>query len=261
MPYLSRITVYPIKSLDGVDLPQGEITTGGALKHDRQFALFDPKGKYVNGKNNNVIQKVRSTFDLKANTVTLIPFNDVPPATFHLDRDREWMGLWLGSYLQVRAKVEVRENQTHGFPDDTKASGPTIVSQSSLEQASSWFQGLDSQEMGRRMRANLEITTDTAFWEDCLFGKRNAPREFAIGNVKFWGTNPCSRCIVPTRNSLTGEVNPKFQGTFSRQRRRTLTEGVDRSPFSHFYKFTVNTIIPASESGKVLHLGDEIKLL
>lgn len=259
MAYLSRITVYPIKSFDGVDVTQGEITTGGALKHDRRFALFDPKGKYINGKNNAAIHRLRSTFDLDAETIALTHPDTLTSASFRLDQDIPALTAWLSNYFQTSAQLQ--ENLTHGFPDDPKANGPTIVSQASLDIVSQWFPGLDRPEIARRMRANLEISDAAAFWEDCLFTAKDLLREFAIGDVRFLGTNPCSRCIVPTRNSLTGEAYPEFQKIFSQQRKSTLAEGVERSPFSHFYKFTVNTIIPASESGKVLNLGDEIKLL
>ena len=259
MPYLSRITVYPIKSLDGVDLTQGEITSGGALRHDRRFAIFDSQGKFINGKNNAAIHRLRSTFDLAASTITLTLPDTLERTTFNLDRELPSLAAWLGNYFQTPAQVQ--ENSSHGFPDDTNASGPTVVSQASLEEVSNWFPGLDSSEIGRRMRANLEITDAEAFWEDHLFGIKDAPREFTIGSVKFLGTNPCSRCVVPTRDSQTGEVYPQFAKVFSEQRRETLGSGVERSPFNHFYRFTVNTIIPATESGKVLHLGDEIKLL
>lgn len=259
MPYLSRITVYPIKSLDGVDVTQGEITTGGALKHDRRFAIFDPKGKYINGKNNAAIHKLRSTFDLDADTITLTQPDTLESISFSLDTDIPALTAWLSNYFQTSAQLQ--ENPTHGFPDDPKAGGPTIVSQASLDSVSQWFPELDRPEVARRMRANLEITDAAAFWEDGLFGAKNLPREFAIRDVKFLGTNPCSRCIVPTRDSQTGEAYPQFQKIFTEQRKSTLMEGVERSQFNHFYRFTVNTIIPASESGKVLHLGDEIKLL
>ncbi len=259
MPYLSRITVYPIKSLDGVDVTQGEITTGGSLKHDRRFAIFDPKGKYINGKNNATIHKLRSTFDLNADTITLTQPDSIEPISFSLDTDIPALTTWLSNYFQISTQLQA--NLTHGFPDDPKAGGPTIVSQASLDRVSQWFPKLDRLEIARRMRANLEITDAAAFWEDCLFAAKGVLREFEIGDVKFLGTNPCSRCIVPTRDSQTGETYPEFQKIFSQQRKSTLANGVERSQFNHFYRFTVNTIIPASESGKVLHLGDEIKLL
>ena len=259
MPYLSKITVYPIKSLDGVDISQAEITTGGALKNDRRFAIFDTQGDYINGKNNVAIHRLRSTFDLDADTITLTQPDTLESAKFNFQTEIPGLTTWLSNYFQTPA--ELQENLSHGFPDDPKASGPTVVSEASLEQASKWFPKLDSSEMGRRMRANLEITEAAAFWEDCLFGAKDAPREFAIGKVKLLGTNPCARCIVPTRDSQTGEVYPQFPKIFSEQRQKTLIAGVERSPFNHFYRFTVNTFIPATESGKVLHLGDEIKLL
>lgn len=261
MRYLSRITIYPIKSLDGVDVTTAEITPGGALQHDRRFAIFDPQGKHINGKNNAAVHRLRSTFDLVANTITLTAPEIPEPTSFDLEHDLPALTAWLSTYFQTSAQIQ--ENPTHGFPDDIKANGPTLFSQSSLKAVSEWFPDLDSPEIARRMRANLEITdTDPAspFWEDCLFGKKDSPKEFLIGDVKFLGAYPCSRCIVPTRDSQTGEAYPQFQKIFSQRRQETLTEGVERSPFNHFYRFTVNTIIPVTESGKILHLGDEIKL-
>jgi uncharacterized protein YcbX len=52
MPYLAGIFIYPIKSLDRIAVTQATILKSGALKHDREFALFDEQGRFVNGKRN-----------------------------------------------------------------------------------------------------------------------------------------------------------------------------------------------------------------
>ena len=49
-PRLARITIYPIKSLDGLDLPSARLTAGAGLTHDRQFAIGDAGGEFVNAK-------------------------------------------------------------------------------------------------------------------------------------------------------------------------------------------------------------------
>ncbi|MEM6717641.1 MAG: MOSC N-terminal beta barrel domain-containing protein, partial [Cyanobacteria bacterium P01_C01_bin.147] len=61
-PYLTRIDLYPIKSLDGVTVKTGWLLESGALQHDRAFALFDQAGKFVNGKRFVSIHQVRSRF-------------------------------------------------------------------------------------------------------------------------------------------------------------------------------------------------------
>ena len=38
---LSRIAIFPIKSLDALNLESIEILASGALKGDREFAIFD----------------------------------------------------------------------------------------------------------------------------------------------------------------------------------------------------------------------------
>lgn len=45
MPILSRIRVYPIKALDGVELDSVSVRGDGWIAYDRQYALFDEDGE------------------------------------------------------------------------------------------------------------------------------------------------------------------------------------------------------------------------
>ena len=58
--------------------------------------------------------------------------------------------------------------------------------------------------MRMRFRANLEIGEVPAFWEDRLYGESGTTVRFTVGAVCLEGTNPCQRCVVPTRDPLTG---------------------------------------------------------
>ena len=71
MPKLTHITVFPIKSLDGLDLTSSELLSGGALRHDRRWALVDAEGSIVNGGKCQAIHKIRATFDKPCQQVTL----------------------------------------------------------------------------------------------------------------------------------------------------------------------------------------------
>ena len=70
-PILSHILIFPIKSLDGIAVQQARVLPGGALEHDREFAIVDTQGNYVNGKRTAKIHQLRSQFDLSQRRVTL----------------------------------------------------------------------------------------------------------------------------------------------------------------------------------------------
>jgi len=93
-----------------------------------------------------------------------------------------------------------------------------------------------------------------------LFGPPGERVTFGIGNVRFLGNNPCQRCVVPSRDSQTGETTPKFQADFAKQREETLPAFVSRGRFSHFYRAAVNTIVSESETGIWLRVCDTVNL-
>jgi uncharacterized protein YcbX len=254
MANLSKILVFPIKSLDPISLNEVAITSGGALTGDREFAIFDQNGQYINGKRHPQIH----LYDLGDRLVSLQIQNQSEVFTFHLDQQRESLINWLSEFFGK--PVELRQNVTNGFPDDPNAWGATVVSEASLKTVQSWYahSQIDLEQVRHRFRTNLEIADTEPFWEDRLFAKSGETVPFKIGNVQFFGTNPCQRCPVPTRDPFTGEVYPEFQKTFTRLREANLPNNVERSRFNHFYRFALNTRIPLTEAGKVLRLGDAV---
>jgi uncharacterized protein len=264
---LDRIDLFPIKSLDGVAVESVTILPSGALQGDREFAIIDADQKIVNAKRTGAIQRLRSTFNLADRTISIGLQPGLPdawlqpglqpglqPTTFHLDGDRQPLEQWLSDYFGF--PVTLIQNTETGFPDDLASPGPTIVAAASLEAVSQWYPGTDAAEMRRRFRTNLELGGVAAFWEDQLFDQAAIPRLFTIGPVQFEGINPCQRCIVPTRNSLTADTTAQFQKTFLAARAASLPIAVNRDRFNHFYKLAVNTRIPPSEAGKRLNLAE-----
>lgn len=256
MAILSSIWIYPIKSLDGVSVSQAKILPGGSLAQDREFALVDDQGNWVNGKRTAAIQQIRAGFDLEARTVTL-SVGDSAPETFHLDGDRPRLESWFSDFFGY--PVFLQQNLHMGFPDDTNASGPTVVSVATLEAIATWFPGMTLAEARRRFRANLEIGDVPAFWEDQLLAEPGQTVPFQIGELSLLGSHPCQRCVVPTRDSQTGDRTPDFQKQFAAQRQATLSKTVNTEWFNHFYKLTLNTLVALTESGKVLKVGDLVR--
>ncbi|NJM17670.1 MAG: MOSC domain-containing protein [Richelia sp. SM1_7_0] len=259
MPYLSKICIYPIKSLDGVEVTQALVLQSGALQHDRQYAIIDAQGKFVNAKRYAKIHLLRSKFDLESQIVSLkIPDSDTEE-TFNLEREIPQLEACLSDFFGFDIKLQ--KNLVTGFPDDTVSPGPTIVSTATLREVACWYSDLNEDDIRRRMRTTLEIDGVPAFWEDKLFSESDNVVNFKVANLQFVGVNPCQRCVVPTRDAVTGEVNSDFQKIFINKRRETLPEWVDKSCFNHFYKLTVNTRLVSNFENQIIQVGDEVNLL
>lgn len=258
-PFLAGIFIYPIKSLDGVAVTGATVLESGALEHDREFAIVDEKGNFVNGKRNAKVHLLRSSFEPDFKTISLQIQGTDQKFAFHLDKERTALETWLSDYFGFPAKLV--QNCVTGFPDDTNASGPTIISTATLEIVASWFPSLSVDEMRHRLRANLEIGEVPPFWEDRLFAQADSSVQFQIGEVIFEGINPCQRCVVLTRDAITAQAYPNFQKQFVAKRKETLPSWVETTRFNHFFRLSVNTRVPASEAGKILSQKDEIKML
>jgi uncharacterized protein YcbX len=258
MPYLSRIAIYPIKSLGPAYVHQVRIVENGALEHDREFALFDGDGKFVNAKRTPRFHYLSTSIDWKDGLVTLHNRETKAIVSFHIHQQRTELEEWLSGFFGLN--VFLKQDSGGGFPDDKKASGPTFIGTSTLDEVSTWYPGSDKQEMAIRFRANLEISDAPAFWEDRLYREADAVVPFRVGSVLFHGANPCQRCIVPTRDMETGEPKTEFSQIFRAQREANLPAWAEKSRFNHFYRLAVNTNVPESEIGKLIRVGDRIEL-
>jgi uncharacterized protein len=256
MSHLARICIFPIKSLDGVEVDRAVLLEGGALVGDREFAILDERGNFVNGKRSDRVHQLRTFYDLNSRIVRISVEKTNEYSQFHLDKERELLAAWLSDYFGYA--VSIAQNLKMGFPDDTNAPGPTIVSTETLKTIVDWFPELNLEEVRRRFRTNLEIDGVPAFWEDRLFTDEGQFVPFQIGDVNFLGSNPCQRCVVITRNTQTGESYPKFQKQFILKRKETLPSWANSSRFNHFYRLTINTRVATSEVNKQLKIGDAI---
>ena len=265
MTTLERILVYPIKSLDAASVSSAAVVDNGGLEWDRRYAIVDDRGNFVNGKREPQIHRLRSAFDLERETVTLWKYGGEGGGaqddrrTFHLEDDRATLDSWLSTYFD--RSVELVRDDEGGFPDDTDASGPTVLSTATLEAVASWFEGeIDVEGARRRFRANLEIDGVPAFWEDRLYDRPGRVVPFEIGDVEFHGVTPCQRCVVPTRDPDTGEPTEGFQERFLERREATLPSWANRAQFDHYFRLMVNTTVAKSSWGERLAVGDGLEV-
>lgn len=258
MTTLERIRVHPIKSLDAASVETAAIVDNGGLEWDRRYAMVDADGAYVNGKRERRVHRIRAEYDLERETVSLrTAADDGRTFRFHLEDDREDLEAWLSE--RAGREIELRRDDRGGMPDDTDASGPTVIASGTLEEVASWYPDIDAAEMGRRLRPNL-IVDAPAFWEDRLYDEPGFAVPFAIGDVAFRGDSPCQRCVVPTRDPDTGEETPGFRETFVARRRESLPEWAAESQFDHFFRLMVNTRVPRESWGERLSVGDPVSI-
>lgn len=258
MPELARILIYPVKALEPVSVQQVAVLASGALAGDRVFGMFDAEGKFINGKRNALVHRLRSSFDPVTRELRLGRAERGLEASFNVDRQLPALEGWLSEFFNQ--PVFFRQNTDVGFPDDLDCPGPTVVSTATLGEVASWFSPLDAGQIRLRMRANLEIGGVVPFWEDRLYGAKGTLVRFRVGQCLFDGNNPCQRCVVPPRDPLTGESNPQFAKVFAARREQTLPPWAERSRFNHFYRLSVNTLLAPGQSGKTLRVGDEVAL-
>jgi len=257
MHHVARITIYPIKSLDGVSLTACDVLPQGALRNDRRWAIVDELEKFVNGKRSSAVHEIRAVFDLANETVSLGRSMDCLTSPLHLSRQRDEVNRWLSDALDM--PVHLIESTHGGFPDDTQRPGPTVVSTGTLNTTVRWFPGVDLESARLRFRANIEVDSPEAFWEDRLVGNDDQhPIRFRVGEVAFEGLGISQRCVVPSRHPRSGEVISGFAKRFSRLRGETLPLWSPRQRFDHFYRLAVNTRRVETGASAKIRVGDSL---
>lgn len=257
MPRLSRITVYPIKSLDGYTAEATELMEAGPIVGDRRWAIVDPMRQFVNGKRTAAVHLIRAAFE-EGGTVVTLSRERLEGERFVLPDEAGRAGEWLSE--AIGRKCLLIENEAIGFPDDADAAGPTLVSTTSLERVAAWFE-LELDEVRRRFRANLEIDAAEPFWEDRLVATEAGVVSFAIGEVRLRGRTACQRCVVPTRDSATGEMISGFAKSFAKHREAELPAWAPAEAFDHFYRLTLNTSLDPANEATTIRVGDELRVM
>jgi uncharacterized protein len=242
LPIVRDLRVYPIKGLAPVVVNAAAVLPSGALALDRRWALVDGRGRFVNGKNVASIHRLVVHYDADVGHVV------IDGHTFALREEGDAIAAACAEILGE--PLTWAENTEVGFPDDLASPGPTLVSAASVAAVAGWF-GFDGDAARLRFRANIEVDGVDAFWEDAFYG-----RSLRVGDVEVQAINPCQRCVVPSRDAVSGEVTAGFQKRFAELRREHLPAQASTAPFNHYYRFTANTRVAPTEAGKTIRVGD-----
>ena len=229
MLQLSDIYIYPVKSLGGIRLDTSEVTDRG-LKYDRRWMLIDENNRFVsqreypqlalfsvtiqgdnllitNKKTGEVLTISNSLNHSATKSLNVIIWDDEVKAYEVNEMCNEFFTKGLGKPIRLvymhdenirktDAEYSLKGDEITSFSDGYPI---LIIGQSSLDDLNN---RLENPVSINRFRPNFVFTDGEPFEED-------AWHEFTIGNIRFFGVKPCSRCIMTTIDQETGEKKGK----------------------------------------------------
>ncbi|CAH0530056.1 putative protein YcbX [Vibrio hippocampi] len=229
---LSQITVYPVKSVAGIDMSTSWVELQG-LSFDRRFMLALPDGKMVTAR--QYPQMVKITASLQADGIIfsypdksplMLKYRDLQQQqaqatvwndSFTAYTTTEQANLWFSEIIQQPVSLlysgeqsnRVREKLGHNvsFADGYPM---LLISQGSLNELNR--RSSDNHSM-KQFRPNLVVNSDEPFVEDTW-------KRIKIGEVEFEVVKPCERCILTTVDTTTAKfrTNKEPLATLSRFR-------------------------------------------
>lgn len=232
---LSRIFIYPIKSLGGISVQSAKVEERG-LQHDRRWMLIDNNNKFITQRtfpqmsllNVEVSKKgLEVSHKIKSIEKLFIPFDNYGSEINVTVWDDNCLAKttskeiddWFSEALEISCKLVYMPETTERkvdpkYVDDKKIVGFAdgypflIIGQSSLDFLNS---KLDIPILMNRFRPNLVFSGGKPHDEDKW-------KQFKIGSAIFNAVKPCSRCVLTTVNQETGVKGKEPLATLSKYR-------------------------------------------
>lgn len=252
---LSAIYVYPIKSLDRLELSTVSLGPGNSLMNDRRFAIQNVDGRLVNGKRNPLVHRLRCRYATDASTVSICSELTGLSDEFELKVGNERLNAFLSTHFGE--EVTLAEELDGRFLDDPEDSAITLISEETLRVIAEWYKFTGVDEATRRLRPNLVLTGFLAFEEDTLTLDTVGGSEFRLGALFWRAIKTCPRCVVPSRHPDTAAITTGFQKAFVENRSAYRCAPELESATGHLYHASI-CCVPTHRSGSegVLALGD-----
>ncbi len=256
-PHIDRIRIYPIKSLDPVEVLQAEIGIH-SLKYDRSFALLGEDGRFINGKRTGLVNQLKATYDLENELVFLSRRGDETIHRFELRQENSALIRYLEDFFGM--KVFLLQNTNGDLMDIPMQSSVTVLSTATLLSLQNDLKDHTLEDLRLRFRANIEIGGVDAFWEEKLFLAPGVGVRFTVGEAEMIGVDPRARCNVPPRNPMNGETDKSFVKKMMQSRLSSLPEESTLLQYGNAYQLTVNTYLDPDQKGKIIKVGDTVEI-
>jgi uncharacterized protein YcbX len=257
-PVISRIRIYPIKSLDPVELQEAEVGVY-SLRYDREFAMLTPDGHFMNGKRSGRVNELKTTYDLPNYGVTFSERVGGADRSFHLLNEKSKIEAYMSDFFGTA--ISLVQSKNGQLMDIPTTSSVTILSEASLQSLHEEFSDLSLEDMRLRFRATIELRGVDPYWEENLIGKPGVGMRIMLGDVEMIGVSPRARCNVPPRDPLTGITDKTFVKRMIKSRENTLPKNSHLPDYGSLYHLSIDTYIPESQKGKFLRVGDELKII
>ncbi len=264
MPHISRLFIYPIKSLGGIELPQAQVTARG-LQHDRRWMLIDDNNRFMSQRttpsmalfalklaDEGIKVTYRSTQEVcvlpfapqTQEQLTVTIWDDTCTGTRVSDAADAWFSQRLGASCRL---VFMDDDSLR--PVDPRYAGPThitsfadaypmlLIGEASLQDLNS---RLTDKVDFDRFRPNIVISGTEPYHEEQM-------AHFIVGDIQFYGVKPCARCVMVGVNQQTAEVYPEPLKTLSSYRK-----------FGKKVFFGQNLI---HEGSGTISVGDELQII
>ncbi|MGH7466606.1 MAG: MOSC domain-containing protein [Longimicrobiales bacterium] len=232
---LSRLFVYPVKSLAGIEVQNAQVDDFGVVK-DRRWMLVDPAGIALTQRDQPRMALIRPTlidnvlrldapgmpslfvddFGLAQRTVTV--WNDTVTAEDADDAAAEW----LSSFLETDVRLVYMPDTTFRRidPDYSNAERRVsfadgypflLVSQESMDELNRRLE----HPMGiERFRPNLVVSGASEPHAEDNWGR------IRIGSIEFDVVKACARCAVPSIDPVTAQKGKEPNRTLATYRKR-----------------------------------------
>jgi uncharacterized protein len=236
MPKLSRILIYPIKSISGISVENWPLDHKG-LRFDREWMLVDPELNFLSQRQLPAMALIKTQISEQQLIVSAPQQADLhlpltisghePRLSVTVWHDRceaiaisDHADAWFSNVLQRPCRL-VRH-----APDDIRRVDPDYALPQDQTAFSDGFpllllgeQSLTalSQAVGQdlnmlRFRPNLVVDDCAAYAEDYW-------RRIQIGDIQLRLPKPCSRCSVPAIDPLNAQIGKEPLTTLNRMRR------------------------------------------
>lgn len=244
MPHLSSLTIYPIKSLGGIEVETALLTRRG-LQYDRRWMLVDGTGRFLSQRelpamallqpliqDDQLLVKDRrdrqASLDLPLRpapngaVVEVQIFDDTCLALEVSPAANRWFSQALG----MECRLVYMPDHSYRLVDPNYAGPNDVVSfadgfpllLTSQESLADLNQRLPNPVPMTRFRPNLVLEGSPAWAEDHW-------TSFGLGAAQFYHTKPCGRCQVigiDQNSAQTGPEPLRTLGTFRRNNNKVL---------------------------------------
>ncbi len=231
---VSQLTVYPLKSAQGIHLDTMQLGDRGPHL-DRRWMLINQHGKFVTQRQHPTLCLIHT--ELLGETLRLTKPNaasiDIPAAGDQQHQSNVWGSAvsghdcgdeaadYLGSYLGFTCRLIYMPENFSRVVDANYAKNRELVGYAdgfpilitTQESLDDFNRKLGYQIGMERFRPNIVVSGGDAYAEDQW-------QIISINDIEFSLVKPCSRCIMPSVNPETAKKEMQVNQTLMQYRRR-----------------------------------------